>query len=339
MPRTMSAGAAYSSGLWLIPPRHGMKIIPAGAIRAMFMASWPAPLGIRWMRYAQPPAGGLDGRDDVGSIGTGVSDASVSTVTRVPSRSAIRLCRRRDRRGRFARGSPRRCRGRPPTAPPDRARRSERPGRTFRTPTVPTIRRSARFLASASTASTTWRCGDQGVPPLAHGGGARVRGDALDGDLQSDRGGNGLDDADRECPPARGRSTARYAPRRTPSARQAAGPPRAAARGPGPGRPGPGSSGVPAWSFTPRQASTVAMPLMTLLPMVWMPNRLDSSPRKTMSSSGVTEGSARLESHERRQGPPRSRRRRRSSRPPAPCRDASRSPRPAPRAPSPPAVR
>ena len=38
---------------------------------------------------------------------------------------------------------------------------------------------------------------------------------------------------------------------------------------------------------------------MTLLPMVWMPNRLDSSPRKTISSRGWRKRSARLEPHER----------------------------------------
>jgi hypothetical protein len=37
-------GAASSISLWLMPSLHGMKIMPAGARRAMYTASWPAPL-------------------------------------------------------------------------------------------------------------------------------------------------------------------------------------------------------------------------------------------------------------------------------------------------------
>ena len=35
VPRAISAGAAYSSGRWLTPPRQGMNSIATGAIRDM----------------------------------------------------------------------------------------------------------------------------------------------------------------------------------------------------------------------------------------------------------------------------------------------------------------
>jgi hypothetical protein len=43
-PASRSAGAASSISLWLIPSLHGTKIIAAGATRARYTASWPAPL-------------------------------------------------------------------------------------------------------------------------------------------------------------------------------------------------------------------------------------------------------------------------------------------------------
>ena len=74
MPRTMAAGEAYSSGLWLTPPRQGMKIIPAGAIRAMFIASAPAPLGIRWKTTPSRRHASSIAAMTAGSIGTGESE-------------------------------------------------------------------------------------------------------------------------------------------------------------------------------------------------------------------------------------------------------------------------
>jgi hypothetical protein len=62
-----------------------MKIIPAGAIRAMFIASCPAPLGIRWYGTPSRRQAASMAATTAGSIGTGVSEASVSTATRVPS--------------------------------------------------------------------------------------------------------------------------------------------------------------------------------------------------------------------------------------------------------------
>ena len=40
VPAAMSAGAAYSSGRWLTPPRQGMKIMAMGAMHAMKEESW-----------------------------------------------------------------------------------------------------------------------------------------------------------------------------------------------------------------------------------------------------------------------------------------------------------
>ena len=71
------------------------------------------------------------------------------------------------------------------------------PGETFRIPTVPTIRRVGSLLGLCLDGQHEVRSGDQGIPPLAHGGGARMRGDALHGELQADRRGDGLDHADR----------------------------------------------------------------------------------------------------------------------------------------------
>jgi hypothetical protein len=45
-PATTSSEVAASNSLWLTPPRHGIKIIEVGAIRARFTESCPAPLTI-----------------------------------------------------------------------------------------------------------------------------------------------------------------------------------------------------------------------------------------------------------------------------------------------------
>src|SRR5262249_18626136 len=39
-PRPMASGELYSSGRWLIPSLHGMKIMPVGQRRAMKSESW-----------------------------------------------------------------------------------------------------------------------------------------------------------------------------------------------------------------------------------------------------------------------------------------------------------
>src|SRR5690606_37961432 len=49
-PATMSSGAVYSSGLWLMPLTLGTKIMAVGQMRAIICASWPAPEVIgRWL--------------------------------------------------------------------------------------------------------------------------------------------------------------------------------------------------------------------------------------------------------------------------------------------------
>ena len=45
-PFSISCGRENSLGEWLIPPMLGMKIMPMGPMRAIYCASWPAPLGI-----------------------------------------------------------------------------------------------------------------------------------------------------------------------------------------------------------------------------------------------------------------------------------------------------
>jgi len=45
-PEAIADLSAHSSGVWLIPFRHGTKIMAAGQTRARKAASWPAPLAI-----------------------------------------------------------------------------------------------------------------------------------------------------------------------------------------------------------------------------------------------------------------------------------------------------
>ena len=46
-PLATSRGRVYSCGEWLMPPTLGTKIRAEGAMRAIFWASWAAPLGSR----------------------------------------------------------------------------------------------------------------------------------------------------------------------------------------------------------------------------------------------------------------------------------------------------
>ena len=48
----MSAGAQYSAGLWLMPPRQRTNIIDAGQSLAIICPSCPAPDGMRIARAA-----------------------------------------------------------------------------------------------------------------------------------------------------------------------------------------------------------------------------------------------------------------------------------------------
>jgi len=43
-PAASASRSAHSSGAWLFPARHGVKIMAAGQIRVMKAASCPAPL-------------------------------------------------------------------------------------------------------------------------------------------------------------------------------------------------------------------------------------------------------------------------------------------------------
>lgn len=46
-PGSMSSMGVNSSSQWLRPPREGTKIMPVGAMAAMYCASWPAPESMR----------------------------------------------------------------------------------------------------------------------------------------------------------------------------------------------------------------------------------------------------------------------------------------------------
>src|SRR5579863_8569324 len=47
VPAASCPGSEYSAGLWLIPLRHGTKIIPVGQTGTTNCASWNAPDGRR----------------------------------------------------------------------------------------------------------------------------------------------------------------------------------------------------------------------------------------------------------------------------------------------------
>ena len=51
-PCSTSSIGVSSSSQWLRPAREGTKIIPVGAMAAMYWASWPAPDRMR--RWPQP---------------------------------------------------------------------------------------------------------------------------------------------------------------------------------------------------------------------------------------------------------------------------------------------